>query len=82
MSVSLGASSPPCCRQSGRGLDKSEHNCLVSHLLCWRRHVSATVGHLQVMKMYIEENYTDHGIGAYPKRQLDLVESLENAPIP
>ena len=36
-------------------------------LLCWRRHVSATVGHLQVIKMYIEENYTeyDRSIGAY-----------------
>jgi len=33
----------------------SEHNCLVSYLLCWRRHVSANVGHLQVTKMYNEE---------------------------
>ena len=41
-------------------------------------YVSAAVGHLQVTKMYIEENYTeyDHSIGAYSKlstrsRQLD-----------
>jgi len=26
-------------------------------LLCWR-HISATVGHLEVTKMYIEEKYT------------------------
>jgi hypothetical protein len=53
----------------GRGWGRSKHNCLVSYLLCWR-HVSATVGHLQVTKkMYIEENYTeyDHGIGAHSK---------------
>ena len=33
------------------------------------RHVSATVGHLQVTKMYIEENYTeyDHSTRAYSK---------------
>ena len=38
-------------------------------LLCRRRHVSATVGHLQVTKMYIEGNYAeyDHSIGAYCK---------------
>jgi hypothetical protein len=31
----------------------------VIYLLCWRRHVSANVGHLQVMKMYMrEKNYT------------------------
>jgi len=38
-------------------------------LLCLRQHVSATVDHLQVTKMCIEENYTeyDHSIGAYPK---------------
>ena len=44
-------------------------SCLVSYLLCWRRHISATVDHLQVTKMYIEENYTqyDHSIGAYCK---------------
>jgi len=37
-------------------------------LLCWRRHVSATVGHL-VTKMCMEENYAvyDHSIGAYSK---------------
>jgi len=34
----------------------------VFYLLCWRRHVSADVGHLQVTKMYNEENCTvyDH----------------------
>ena len=53
----------------GRGWGTSKHNCLVSYLLGWRRHVSATVGQLQVTKMYIEENYTeyDHSIGAYCK---------------
>jgi hypothetical protein len=31
----------------------------VKCLLCWRRHVSANVGHLQVMKMYMrKKNYT------------------------
>ena len=47
----------------------SEHNCLVSYLLCWLRHVSATVGHLQGHEMYIEENCTeyDHSTGAYCK---------------
>ena len=39
----------------------SKHNCLVSCSFCWQRHVSATVGHLQVTKMYIEENYTEWG---------------------
>ena len=29
-----------------------KHTCLISYLLCWRRHVSATVGHLQVTKIY------------------------------
>ena len=55
-------------RPLGRRWDKSKHNCLVSYLLCWR-HVSATVGHLQVTKIYREENYTeyDHSIGAYCK---------------
>ena len=37
-----------------RGGVTSKHSCLVSYLLCWR-HVSATVGHLQVTKVYIEE---------------------------
>jgi len=37
-----------------RGCGTSKHNCLVSYLLCWRRHVSATVGHLKVTKLYIE----------------------------
>ena len=47
----------------------SNTTVLYPTLLCWRRHVSATVGHLQVTKMYIEENYTqyDHSIGAYSK---------------
>ena len=38
-----------------------------SYLLCRQWHVSATVGHLQVTNMYIEENYTecDHSTGAY-----------------
>jgi hypothetical protein len=51
----------------GRGWGASKHNCLVSYLLWWRWHVSATVGHLQVTKIYIEENYTeyDRSIGAY-----------------
>jgi len=55
--------------QLGREWGRSEHNCLVSYLLCWRRHVSAAVGHLQVTKMHIEKNYTqyDHSIGAYCK---------------
>ena len=58
---------PLCYKQLGRGWGTSKHNCLVSYLLCCRRHVSATVGHLQVIKMYIEENYTqyDHSIGVY-----------------
>ena len=43
----------------GRGWGTSKHNCLVSYLLCWRRHVSTTVRHLQVTKIYIEENYTE-----------------------
>ena len=50
--TSLGASSPLCCKQLGRGWGTSKHNCLVSYLLCWRRHFSATVGHLQVTKRY------------------------------
>ena len=29
-------------------LDHRSHTTLVSYLLCWRRHVSAAVGHLQV----------------------------------
>ena len=44
------------CLFLGRGWGTSKHNYLVSCLLCWRRHVSTTVGHLQVTKMYIEEN--------------------------
>jgi len=55
---SLGASSPLCYKQLGRGWGTSKHNCLVSYLLCWRRHVSATVGHLKVTKMCIEVNYS------------------------
>jgi len=64
----LGASSPLCYKQLGRGLGMSKHNCLVSYLLCWRR-VSATVGHVQVTKIYKEENCTvyNHSIGAYFK---------------
>jgi len=63
----FGASTPLCYKQLGRGWVTSKHNCLVSYLLCWRRHVSANVGHLQVAKIYVEENYTeyDHSIGAY-----------------
>jgi len=36
------------------------------------------MGHLQVTKMYIEENYTecDHSIGAYSKLSLYLEEVL------
>jgi len=51
------------------GFGTSKHSCLVSYLLCWRRHVSATVGHLQVTENYNEENHTehDHSIGAYSK---------------
>ena len=69
IAISLGASTPLCYKQLGRGWGTSKHNCLVSYLLCWRRHVSSTVGHLQVTKIYIEENYTeyDHSIGAYSK---------------
>ena len=53
----------------GWGWGTSKHNCLVSHLLCLWRHVSAIVGHLQITKIYIEENYTeyDSSIGAYSK---------------
>ena len=51
----LGASSPLCYKQLGRGWDTSKHNCLVSYLFCSRRHVSATVGRFQVSKMYIQE---------------------------
>ena len=72
---SLGTSSSLCYKQLGRGWGMSKHNCLVSYLLCWRQHVSATVGHLQVTKMYIEENYTDCD------HSRDLVESLEYAPL-
>jgi len=56
--------------QLGEGVGgTSRHNCRVSYLLCSRRRVSATVGHLQVTKMYIEGNYTvcDRDIGAYCK---------------
>ena len=64
---SLYASSTLCYKQLGKRWGTSKHNCLVSYLLGRRRHVSATVGHLQVTKMYIEENYTeyDHSIGVY-----------------
>jgi len=63
---SLDASFLLCYKQLGKGWDTSKHNCLVSYLLCWR-HVSATVDHLQVTKIYKEENYTEynHSIGAY-----------------
>jgi len=56
-------------RTALRAWGTSKHNCLVYYLLCWRRHVSTAVGHLQVTKMYVEENYTeyDHSIGAYSK---------------
>jgi len=39
------------------------------YLLSLRRHVSATVGHLQITEIYIEKNCTDfdHSIGAYSK---------------
>ena len=52
-----------------RGWGTSKHNCLLSYLLRWRRHFSATVDHLKVTKIYIEENYTDydHSICAYSK---------------
>jgi len=52
-----------------RGGVRQNTTVLYPTLLCWRRHVSVTVGHLQVIKMYIEENYTefDHSIGAYCK---------------
>ena len=67
-SLFLGASSPLCYKQLGRGWGTSKHNCFVSYLLWWR-YVSATVDHLQVTKMYIEENYIeyDYIIGAYSK---------------
>jgi len=53
----------------GEGVGYVKTQLSVSYLLCRRRHVSANVGHLQVTKMYIEENYTecDHSIGAYSK---------------
>ena len=67
----LQAHHPPLCyKPLGRGCGASQHNCLVSYMLCcWRRHVSATVGHIQVTKMYVVENYTeyDHSTGAYCK---------------
>ena len=50
---SLAATSPLCYKQLGKGwCVTSKHNCLLSYLLCWRRHVRATVGHLQFIKMY------------------------------
>jgi len=39
-----------------KGWGTSKHNCLVSYLLCWRRYVSATVGHPQVTKIYKRGN--------------------------
>jgi len=60
LNLTLGASSPLRYKQFGRGWSTSENNCLVSYLLCWRRHVSANVGRLQVTKMYIQENYTQY----------------------
>jgi len=63
----LYAHHPRCVisKYGGSGVDQNT----AVYLLCWRRHVSATVGHLQVTKMYIEENCTecDHSIGAYSK---------------
>jgi len=48
--LSLGASSPLCYKYIRKGVGYVKHSCLVSYLLrCWR-HVSATVGHLQVTK--------------------------------
>jgi len=37
----------------GRGWGMSKHNWLVPCLLRWRRHVSATVGHLQVTNIFV-----------------------------
>jgi len=45
-------------KQLGREWDTSKHNYLVSYLLCWRRHVSATVGHFQVTEMLRICTYT------------------------
>jgi len=53
----LDASSPLCFMQIRTGYVHQNPTVFVSVLLGWR-HVSATVGHLQVTKMYIEENYT------------------------
>ena len=44
----------------GRGGLRQNTTVLYLTLLCWRRHVSATVGHLQITKMYNEENYTEY----------------------
>jgi len=51
----------------GVGYVKTQLSCILFIML--RRHVSATVVHLQVTKMYIEEIYTeyDHSIVAYSK---------------
>jgi len=38
------------CFILGWGRGTSKHSCIVSYLLCWRRHVSADVVHLQVTK--------------------------------
>ena len=56
-------------QQIGRGKLCQNTTLFVSYLLCWRRHVSATVGHLQVTKIYNDENYTeyDHSMGVYSK---------------
>ena len=43
----------------GRGAVRHNTAVLYPALLFWRRHVSATVGHLEVTKMYNEENYTE-----------------------
>ena len=66
---SLGATSPLCYKQLGRGWVRQNTTVLYPTLLCWWRHVSATVSHLQVTITYMEENYTeyDHSIGAYSK---------------
>ena len=62
----------------GRGWGTSKHNCLVSYFIMMTATCFGHCGHLEVTKMYIEENYTeyDHSKGAYSK-----LSTREYAPI-
>jgi len=44
----------------GRGQVRQNTTVLISYLLRWRRHVSATVDHLRVTKLHNEVNYTEY----------------------